>query len=50
MNLNLQDLAMHIFGTSIYAIHLEVQWWSRSLNERADYLSEIIENDNWGYF
>lgn len=46
---DLQDLAMQIFNfTSIYAIHLKLEWLPRSFNGRADYLSKIIEKDDWG--
>ena len=49
MILELQDLAMQIFNfSSRHAIHLEIEWLPRSLIERADYLSRVIEKDDWG--
>ena len=49
MVLELQDLAMQIFNfSSRHAIHLEVEWLPRSLNDKADYLSRVIEKDDWG--
>ena len=32
----------------MHAIHLEIEWLPRSLNDRADYLSRVIEKDDWG--
>ena len=34
--------------TSINSIHLEIEWIPRSENSRADYLSKIVEVDDWG--
>ena len=49
MKPDLQTLAMQIFNfTSTHAIHLEIEWLPRSLNDRADYLSKVIERDDWG--
>lgn len=48
MKYDLQDLAMKIFNfTSVNSIQLEVEWIPRSENCRADYLSKIIESDDW---
>ncbi len=49
MKKHLQDIALKIFHLCIESqIHLEMQWVPRSENERADYLSKIIDNDDWG--
>ena len=49
MILDLQDLAMQIFNfSSMHAIHLEIEWLPRSLNDKADYLSMVIEKNDWG--
>ena len=49
MKPDLQVLATQIFNfTLIHAIHLEIEWLPRSLNGRADYLSKVIERDDWG--
>ena len=49
MKPDLQDLAMQIFKfSSLHTIHLEIEWLPRCLNEQADYLSKIIEKDDWG--
>ena len=49
MKVDLQDLAMKIFNlTSMHSIHLEIEWIPRSENARADYLSRVMEIDDWG--
>lgn len=49
MKPDLQDLALQIFNfSSTHSIHLEIEFLPRSLNDRADYLSKVIEKDDWG--
>jgi len=49
MKPELQDLAIKIFGYSlVHSIHLEVEWIPRGENHVADYLSKIVEKDDWG--
>ena len=49
MNTELQDLAFSVFKISIrHSITLEMEWSPRSLNDRADYLSRIVDKDDWG--
>ncbi|XP_060076460.1 uncharacterized protein LOC132556090 [Ylistrum balloti] len=49
MKLDLQLVAKDIFHTCIkYAISLEMEWIPRTLNDRADYLSRVLEKDDWG--
>ena len=44
----LQATALKIFSLSVqYQIRFEPQWIPRGLNERADYLSRIIDYDDW---
>ena len=44
----LQATALKIFSLSVqYQIRLETEWIPRGLNERADYLSRIIDYDDW---
>ena len=31
-----------------HVIRLDVEWEPRSDNERADYLSRIVDDDDWG--
>ncbi|KAK3091197.1 hypothetical protein FSP39_017889 [Pinctada imbricata] len=48
MKPNLQDMALNIFSTCIsHGIDLDIQWVPRKMNERADYLSKIIDLDDW---
>ena len=45
---HLQDGAMSIYEVCMrYGIKLEVDWIPRSLNDKADYLSRIIDYDDW---
>ena len=45
---HLQDGAMAIFEVCFkHSITLEVDWVPRSLNERADFFSRIIDHDDW---
>lgn len=49
MKLELQVMARNIFELCIKNnIRLEVQWIPRSENEQADYLSKMIDFDDWG--
>ena len=44
----LHSIALQIFGLSIqHNIRVEPEWIPRELNERADYLSRIIDCDDW---
>ena len=45
----LQDLAFKIFSTCLQNnISLDIQWISRDQNSKADYLSKIIDYEDWG--
>ena len=45
---HLQDLALRVFSIAVQNnIKLEPEWIPRELNERADYLSRIIDYDDW---
>ena len=44
----LQALALKIFSLSIqHNIRLEPEWIPRELNQKADYLSRIVDYDDW---
>ena len=44
----LQEGAMSIFERCLqHSIKLEMSWIPRSLNERADYISRIVDHDDW---
>lgn len=44
----LQGIAVHIFNLCmLHDIDLEVAWLPRKDNEKADYLSRIIDHDDW---
>ena len=48
MNFNLHKLASDIFSLCFkVGIYLDIQWVPRSLNEKADFLSKIVDYDNW---
>ena len=48
MKEHLHQLAVDIFHTAKENnIKIEAEWIPRSLNEKADYLSKIIDFDNW---
>ena len=48
MKLDLQRLAVKIFQFCVaHNIRLEVQWIPRTENERADYVSRLIDFDDW---
>ena len=45
---HLQKVALDVFSLSMNNhIHLEPEWIPRELNERADYLSRIVDYDDW---
>ena len=45
---HLQEIALKVFSLAVhYHIHLEPEWIPRELNQQADYLSRIIEYDDW---
>ena len=49
MKKDLQHIAMQIFHYCIEkSICLEVEWIPRTENEKADYLSKIVDLDDWG--
>ncbi len=44
----LHAIALKVFALSVhFQIRLELEWIPRELNERADYLSRIIDYDDW---
>ena len=48
MKLGLHKMARRIFDICIRSgIHLEVQWISRTSNQQADYISRLIDTDDW---
>ena len=48
MKLGLHKMARRIFDICIRSgIHLEVQWIPRTLNQQADYISRLIDTDDW---
>ena len=48
MNQHLHKLAVDIFYTTkAYNFEIEAEWIPRSLNEKADYLSKIVDCDDW---
>ena len=49
MKSDLQDIAISIFKVCMKnSITLELEWVPRSENETADYLSRIVDYDDWG--
>ena len=49
MKPELQSLAMYIFNICVEKhISIEMEWIPRTLNEKADYLSRIVDYDDWG--
>lgn len=49
MNRELQDIAYSIFRICMSeSIYLEMEWIPRSENEKSDYLSRIVDYDDWG--
>jgi hypothetical protein len=48
MKFKLHQMAFPVFSICLKArIELDIQWIPRSLNEKADYLSKIIDYDDW---
>ena len=48
-NDDLQTLALDIYHVcACSGISLEVEWIPRAQNDRADYLSRIVDYDDWG--
>ena len=48
MKFNLHKLAFDIFSFCFkFGIDLDIQWIPRSLNDKADYLSKIVDRDDW---
>lgn len=48
MKKDLQDIALQIFHFATrHCIHLETEWIPREENCRADYMSKVIEMDDW---
>jgi hypothetical protein len=49
MKRNLQEVAMKIFHICLENnIRLEIEWIPRGMNDQADYLSRIVDYDDWG--
>ena len=49
MKKNLQEIAIKIFEICLeYKIRLEIEWIPREMNDQADYLSRIVDFDDWG--
>ena len=49
MKSDLQVIAINIFKLCLaHSIQLQVEWVPRSENDRADYLSKLVEKDDWG--
>ena len=48
MKFNLHQMAFAVFSICLRAhIELDIQWIPRSLNEKADCLSKIVDYDDW---
>ena len=48
MKLGLHKMARRIFDICVRSeIHLEVQWIPRTSNQQADYISRLIDTDDW---
>ena len=48
MKLDLHGLAIKIFQFCVeHSIRLEVQWIPRTENEKADYISRLVDFDDW---
>ena len=49
MKLHLQQIAYDIFSICVrYSIELDFEWIPRTLNDKADYFSKILDSDDWG--
>ena len=48
MKLELQKLARSIYSTCVTNfISIDIQWIPRSENEKADYISRLIDHEDW---
>jgi hypothetical protein len=48
MKLELQKLARSIYSTCVTnSISIDIQWIPRSENEKADYISRLIDHQDW---
>jgi hypothetical protein len=49
IKLELQDIALCIFKNCVqHNIFIDVEWVPRTNNDKADYISRIIDYDHWG--
>lgn len=49
MKSDLQDIAYDIFNICLrHNLSLELEWIPRTLNDQADFISRIIDHDDWG--
>ncbi|XP_068238348.1 uncharacterized protein [Palaemon carinicauda] len=49
MKVDLQNISLDIYRHCLVnSIHLEMEWISRSLNEKADFISQLRDSDDWG--
>ena len=45
----LQNIALNIFGACLkYNVDIDMIWIPRANNDKADYLSRIVDHDDWG--
>ncbi|CAG2198047.1 unnamed protein product [Mytilus edulis] len=45
----LQNLALDIFAARLkYNVNIDIVWIPRTLNEKANFLSRIVDHDDWG--
>ncbi len=48
MKSDLQNIALNIFKICVgHSIFIEMDWIPRSLNEKADFLSKLVDHDDW---
>lgn len=46
---DLQNISLNIYRHCLVdGIHLEMEWIPRSLNEKADFISQFRDSDDWG--
>jgi hypothetical protein len=51
MKKELQEIALSICRTCLANnIHIDMEWIPRTQNERADHLSKIVDQDDWGVY
>ena len=49
MKRNLEDIAIKSFEIYLeYKIRLEIEWIPREMNDQTDYLSRVVDFDDWG--